>query len=302
MSYGLTLPLRKTIFQVFLAIVILLTSLLSLGRTTSEEGAILTLDFSIAETLFEILDTPVAMGGVNNYKSWVGENSIPQNLVSIGTIPQPNKELISTINVSTILLPPQYIYLENHLSKIAPVEKLLLYNDNPMRSWEKMVEFTKEIGIRVGREQEANLLISESEEHFSRLREAPNSIPSPLLIIQFLDETHVRVYGENSLPGTALDQLELDNAWDGPTNHWEFSIISISELFNYDVHLVIVDASHLPSRKASQDGIMASDLWNRLPSVQKNNTTLLDANFWVFGAIPSTIRFADSLANAINSN
>ncbi|WP_386082545.1 ABC transporter substrate-binding protein [Vreelandella sp. F11] len=302
MSYGLTLPLRKIIFLVFLAVVILLASLPALGRKNSEEGTVLTLDFAIAETLFEILDTPVAMGGVNNYKSWVGENSTPQNLVSIGTIPQPNKELISTINVSTILAPPQYIYLEDDLSRIAPVEQLSLYDNNPMRSWEKMVKFTKEIGVRVGREQEANFLISESEEHFSRLREISNSIPSPLLIIQFLDERHVRVYGENSLPGTVLDQLELDNAWDGPTNQWEFSIISISELFNYDVHLVIVDASHLPSRKAVQDGIMASGLWNRLPSVQKNNTTLLNANFWVFGAIPSTIRFADSLVNALDSN
>lgn len=301
MSYGLTLPLRKIIFLVFLAVVILLASLPALGRKTSEEGTVLTLDFAIAETLFEILDTPVAMGGVNNYKSWVGENSTPQNLVSIGTIPQPNKELISTINVSTILAPPQYIYLEDDLSRIAPVEQLSLYNNNPMRSWEKMVKFTKEIGVRVGREQEANFLISESEEHFSRLREVSNSIPSPLLIIQFLDERHVRVYGENSLPGTVLDQLELDNAWDGPTNQWEFSIISISELFNYDVHLVIVDASHLPSRKSVQDGIMASGLWNRLPSVQKSNTTLLNANFWVFGAIPSTIRFADSLVNALDS-
>ena len=301
MSYGLTLPLRKIIFLVFLAVVILLASLPALGRKTSEEGTVLTLDFAIAETLFEILDTPVAMGGVNNYKSWVGENSTPQNLVSIGTIPQPNKELISTINVSTILAPPQYIYLEDYLSRIAPVEQLSLYNNNPMRSWEKMVKFTKEIGVRVGREQEANFLISESEEYFSRLREVPNSIPSPLLIIQFLDERHVRVYGENSLPGTVLDQLELDNAWDGPTNQWGFSIISISELFNYDVHLVIVDASHLPSRKAVQDGIMASGLWNRLPSVQKSNTTLLNANFWVFGAIPSTIRFADSLVNALDS-
>jgi iron complex transport system substrate-binding protein len=83
MSYGLTLPLRKIIFLVFLAVVILLASLPALGRKTSEEGTVLTLDFAIAETLFEILDTPVAMGGVNNYKSWVGENSTPQNLVRI---------------------------------------------------------------------------------------------------------------------------------------------------------------------------------------------------------------------------
>lgn len=302
MPYRLDNILRKITLLFFIATILSTDSSFILANQVSEEDTVLTLDFAIAETLFEILDSPVAMGGVNNYKSWVGDNSTPQNLVSIGTIPQPNKELISTINVRTILAPPQYIYLENDLSRIAPVEQLSLYNDNPMRSWEKMVKFTKEIGIRVGREQEANFLISESEEHFSRLREASNSIPSPLLIIQFLDERHVRVYGENSLPGTVLDQLELDNAWDGPTNQWEFSIISISELFNYDVHLVIVDASHLPSRKAVQDGIMASGLWNRLPSVQKNNTTLLNANFWVFGAIPSTIRFADSLVNALDSN
>lgn len=302
MLYRLEVILRKTILLFFIGTITSTGSSFILAGQVSGEGTVLTLDFAIAETLFEILDSPVAMGGVNNYKSWTGEGSTPLSLVNIGTIPQPNKELISTINITTILSPPQYRHLEDSLAKIASVEQLSPYNDNPITNWEKMIAFTEDIGSYVDREREANLLILESEEHFRRLLSNSSSISSPLLIVQFLDERHVRIYGENSLPGTVLDQLGLDNAWDGPSNRWGVSTINISELFNYDTNLVIIDTSHLPSRKAVQESIMTSDLWNRLPSVQKNKTALIDANFWVFGAIPSAIRFADSLFYALEPN
>lgn len=91
-----------------------------------------------------------------------------------------------------------------------------------------MIAFTEDIGSYVDREREANLLILESEEHFRRLRSNSSSISSPLLIVQFLDERHVRIYGENSLPGTVLDQLGLDNAWDGPSNRWGFQLLILA--------------------------------------------------------------------------
>ncbi|MGP9654735.1 ABC transporter substrate-binding protein [Halomonas sp. AOP35-4E-18] len=299
MLYGVVEILRKIIFPFLVAMAIFIASFPILGQQISEESTVVSLDFAIAETLFEVLDSPVAMGGVDNFRSWSGGGSVSANLIDIGNLPYPNKELVSTLNVTAILIPLQFAYLEGSLSRIAPVKEFSPYSESSMTSWEKMLEFTKNIGIYVEREHEANLFISDAEEYFRDVRGAYSFVSSPLLIIQFIDESHVRVYGENSLPGTVIDQLGLHNAWNGSSNRWGVSTISISELFNYEAHLIIVDTSHLTGREAIQRGVMTSNIWSQLPSVQNDNFTLLNANFWVFGALPSALRFAESLVEAL---
>ncbi|WP_010627985.1 ABC transporter substrate-binding protein [Halomonas sp. KM-1] len=302
MFHGLVLALRKKSELLALAAAISFASSSALGQQASDEGYILALDFAIAETLFDIADLPIAMGSVDNYKSWTGKNSTPSNLVDIGANPNPNKELISSLNLFSILAPLQYSHLANDLSILAPVAQLSPYNPSSMNNWEGMTTFTKEIGSHINREQEADRFISEAENLMDGLQVSTSLFPETLLVMQLLDEKHVRVYGDNSLPGAVLDRLGLYNAWSGPSNRWGFATISISELFNHDVHFVIIDTSHLQSKRIIQENVMSSELWNLLPSVQKNNITMLNAEFWVFGAIPSATFFAESLVNAFIEN
>ncbi|MCO7245640.1 ABC transporter substrate-binding protein [Halomonas sp. Mc5H-6] len=269
------------------------------SQQVREAGTVATLDFAIAETLFEIQDLSVAMGSVSNYQSWTEYDSLPPNLVDIGSNPQPNKELLSTLDLDTILIPLQYAYLKDDLSDIAPVAPLSPYNTSPSSGWEKMLVFTEELGAHTEKTRAVNQLIADADDRMERLRDTAKTLPQPLLLVQFLDTRHVRVYGRNSLPGIVLEQLGLRNAWDGPSSRWGISTIGIGELFNMEAHFVVVDTSHLPSRRTTQEKVMASALWGQLPSVQAGNTTLLDADFWVFGAIPSAMRFADSLIDAL---
>ncbi|GEN29133.1 ABC transporter substrate-binding protein [Halovibrio variabilis] len=291
----------NTISWFALVIATILTSFPVWSQQVREAGTVATLDFAIAETLFAVQDLPVAMGGVSNYQSWTEDDSLPPNLVDIGSNPQPNKELLSTLNLNTILIPLQYAYLKDDLSSIAPVAQLSPYNTSPLSGWEKMIAFTKEIGTHTERKPEVHQLIANADDRMNHLRDTATTLPQPLLLMQFLDTRHVRVYGRNSLPGIILEQLGLRNAWDGPSSRWGISTIGIGELFNMEAHFVVVDTSHLPSRRTTQENVMASELWGQLPSVRAGNTTLLDADFWVFGAIPSAILFADSLINAFES-
>lgn len=289
----------NTISWLTLVIATFLTSLPVWSQQIREAGTVATLDFAIAETLFEFQDLPVAMGGIRNYQSWTEDDSLPPNLVDIGSNPQPNKELLSSLNLDTILIPLQYAYLKDDLSGIAPVAQLSPYNTSPLPGWEKMLAFTEEIGTHTERKREVNQLIADADDRMNRLRETAITLPQPLLLMQFLDTKHIRIYGRNSLPGVVLEQLGLRNAWEGPSSRWGISTIAIGELFNMEAHFVVVDTSHLPSRRTIQENVIASELWGQLPSVKAGNTTLLDANFWVFGALPSAIRFADSLVNAL---
>ncbi|MGM0913096.1 MAG: hypothetical protein ACQEXC_05115 [Pseudomonadota bacterium] len=40
------------------------------------------------------------------------------------------------------------------------------------------------------------------------------------LVVQFMDERHVRVFGEGGLYQAVMDRLGLENAWRGETNAW----------------------------------------------------------------------------------
>jgi iron complex transport system substrate-binding protein len=301
MLEGRSISPRNTISWFALVIATILTSFPVWSQQSKEAGTVATLDFAIAETLFAFQDLPVAMGSVSNYQSWTEDDSLPPNLVDIGSNPQPNKELLSTLNLDTILIPLQYAYLKDDLSGIAPVALLSPYNPSPLSGWEKMLSFTAEVGTHTERKREVNQLIADADAYMNRLHDTATTLPQPLLLVQFLDTRHVRIYGHNSLPGIVLEQLGLRNAWEGPTSRWGISTIGIGELFNMEAHFVVVDTSHLPSRHSIQKNVMASELWGQLPSVRAGNTTLLDADFWVFGAIPSTLRFASSLVEALET-
>lgn len=299
---GRSIPHPKNNLWLALIIAAFLTSSPAWGQHSRAEGTIATLDFAIAETLLELKDLPVAMGSVSNYQSWTEKNSLPPDLVDIGSNPQPNKELLSTLHLNTILIPLQYTHLQDNLSRIAPVEQLSPYNSSLLSGWEKMLAFTNKLGMHTDRKRSALQLIIESEGHMARLSENAANFPQPLLLMQFLDARHVRIYGRNSLPGIVIERLGLRNAWEGPSNRWGISTIGIGELFNIEAHFVIVDTSHLPGRRSVQEEVMASELWGQLPSVRSGRTTLLNADFWVFGAIPSAMRFADSLVNTIEND
>lgn len=279
--------------------VIMVTAFPTWGERSEEKGYIATLDFAIAETLLEMTEFPVAMGSVDNYKSWTEDDSLAGQLVDIGSNPQPNKELLSTLDLDTILIPLQYTHLKKDLASIAPMAALSPYNGRPLSGWKKMRVFTKKLGAHTERESEARRLIADAEERMIRLHETVASFRQPLLLVQFLDARHVRIYGRNSLPGIVLERLGLRNAWDGPSSRWGISIVGIGELFNIDAHFVIVDTSHLPSKSLTQAAVMGSELWGQLPSVRAGSVTLLDADFWVFGAIPSAMRFAESLVTVL---
>lgn len=84
MLYGVVEILRKIIFPFLVAMAIFIASFPILGQQISEESTVVSLDFAIAETLFEVLDSPVAMGGVDNFRSWTGGGSVSANLIDIG--------------------------------------------------------------------------------------------------------------------------------------------------------------------------------------------------------------------------
>ncbi|WGI25297.1 ABC transporter substrate-binding protein [Halomonas alkaliantarctica] len=258
-----------------------------------------TVDWTIAETLLAI-DAPVSsIAQQSDYHAWVGEPPIPDSVTDMGLRTQPNLELLAHVPPEQTLISPMFAGLTPRLEKIAPVTLFSLYSPGT-NTWQEIQTLTRQLGELTERQPQAEELIEETQALMTTLRESRSLSQSeiaPLLMVQFMDARHVRVFGENSLYNAVLEQLALPNAWDQPTNAWGFALVGIEALARYpEATLVIID----PLPAGVEEQLAKSGLWQQLPSVKHDNLVHLPPA-WSFGALPSAQRFAQKLTTALEA-
>ncbi|WP_416139804.1 iron-siderophore ABC transporter substrate-binding protein [Halomonas sp. HK25] len=257
------------------------------------QPAIATLDWTLAGTLVALGVTPAGVAQVDAYHAWVGTPRLPEVTADLGLRSQPNLELLASLAPDRILISPMFANLAPRLSRIAPVATLPLYSPG-RETWPQLRELTREVGRLVEREAAAERLIAETEARLAALRQRlPARVP-PLLVVQFMDERHVRVFGEGGLYQAVMVRLGLENAWHGETNAWGFSLVGLEQLAGLEAQLVVVE----PYPVGVQAALAGSGLWQRQPSVRQGALITLPP-VWSFGALPSAMRFADHLVAAL---
>ena len=273
---------------------LLLAALLSVGLSlplaAEPQPRFVTMDWTVAEVLLAIGVVPQGVGEIAGYRAWVGTPAMPESVQDIGLRTQPNLELLVQMSPDQILLTRMFRSLEPTLSRIAPTT--LIDNQAGETAWQAMVAQTEEIGRRAGRSAAASALVRDTEEHIERLRKELNYTGKPVLIVQFMDAVHARVFGSDSLYGSVLKRLDIENAWNGRTNSWGFALTSLRELAAIEARLVVVRPVPVGTR------LSESGLWQTLPSVRRNDVLWLPPS-WSFGALPSARRFADILVAAL---
>lgn len=265
------------------------------AQTQNAPPRVAAIDWTLVETLLSVGVVPVAAAQIKDYQTWVGEPSLPEQVVDIGLRAQPNRELAASLQLDLIMISPLFSAIEPTFSQIAPVETLTTYNpDNDF--WQNLVETTRRVGEMTNRSAKAEAVI---ELHRSRIEQMKEKIPAdtpPLLVVQFIDDRHVRAYGKGSLYDMVISRLGLQNAWKGETNMWGYTTVGIEELIT-DGYLIVVDPVPM-----NAEGIFDSNrLWQALPAVRNDRVLWLPA-VWSFGALPSAVRFADELYQAVTDH
>ena len=258
---------------------------------------IATVDWTIAETLLALGVTPLAVGDVSAYRAWVGEPLLPAEVVDIGLRAQPNRELLAELKPDRILISPLAAPLAPTLSRIAPVQSIALY-DPQTDLWQRLHEATLTIAALVNKTAEAERLLAGLDRDLAQIRAAlPADLP-PLLVVQFIDERHVRVFGRHSLFEAVMQRLGLRNAWQGETNAWGFSVASIEQFMALPAaRLVVVD----PIPVGVSERLQEPGLWQHLPLVQQAPVLHLPA-VWSFGGVLAARRFASLLNEALQQD
>ncbi|MBZ9558045.1 MULTISPECIES: iron-siderophore ABC transporter substrate-binding protein [unclassified Modicisalibacter] len=257
---------------------------------------LVTLDWTIAETLTALGMPPQGVAQTAAYRDWVAEPSLPDTVVDLGLRVQPNLELLADLDPDRILISPMFASLEPRLSHIAPVTTVSLYAGSDAL-WPDLLAATRKLARLGGRPEAAERLIATTEARIADLRERLPEGERPLLMVQFMDARHVRVFGEHSLYQAVAERLGLDNAWQGTTNAWGFSLVGLEALAGIDAQLVVVDPLPVGVEQALAD----NGLWQHLAAVREGRVLHLPP-VWSFGGLPSAERFAEQLVPALEAS
>lgn len=274
---------------------LLLVTGLVVPAHADETPDVATLDWTLAETLLALGVVPEGVAQIDAYHDWVSHPRIPDRVADLGLRTQPNLELLASLGLDHILISPMFASLEPRLSRIAPVTTIGIYGPDS-HPWQSMLDATHQVAAVINRPEAARQLIKETESHLANLRDRlPSDVP-PLLLVQFMDSRHVRVFGESGLYQAVLERLKLENAWPGPTNYWGFSLVGLEALANMDAQLIVIEPLPVGVRAELEN----SGLWHNLRVVRERPVIYLPP-VWSFGALPSAKRFADLLTDALQT-
>ena len=172
---------------------------------------LVSIDWTHTETLLALGVTPVAVAQIPDYNSWVKSPEIPQTVADVGLRTQPNLERLHELKPDKILLSPMFSTLETQLSKIAPVTTIGLYRSGDV-DWSALERVTRQLAEVSEKEPQAEALIEQANGEMDRLStKLPDNAP-PMLMVQFMDTNHVRVFGNNSLYKASVNKIGLEGA------------------------------------------------------------------------------------------
>ncbi|TMU27239.1 ABC transporter substrate-binding protein [Halomonas sp. ATBC28] len=294
---GFTIVLRRLFNSVVTIVVIAILTLPTKSPASSNSSAIAALDIRIVETLVAMDIVPTSL---TDPEAQYFSTTRLMGSTNLGIGFQPNLELLSQVSPQQILVSPNLAQISARLSGISSLTSLTPYDiEKRADSWRQLTSFTCELGKHIDDERSAERLIRETEQHLHALRDSIPDNQPPLLIIRLMDNRHARVFGNSSMFQSALEQLGLTNAWQGESNHWGFTTVSIDALIDIDARLVILESPYANSPVHEQFSVQGT--WQHMRSLQRGDEIYLPATFHHFGALPSALVFSEALVEALEA-
>jgi iron complex transport system substrate-binding protein len=266
------------------------------GFAAAEVGfRVASLDWALAETMIALGQKPVALVAANDWDRFVIEPPLPSGVVDLGLQQEINFELLASLKPDLILTSPFVEDAEPILEKIAKTLRLSIFEKGTTPLAQPLF-LTRTLGERLGCAQAASAYLATAEQQLQSYRRRVAALESlPILLVNFIDARHVRVYGGAGLYQNVLDRIGVTNAWAGETNYWGYMTVGIEKLATgRDLQLLAFEPIPADARRTLEQ----SPLWTKLPFVEAGHVSQLPTVF-MFGAMPSALRFARLLVEKL---
>lgn len=253
------------------------------------------IDWAMLETAVAIGHMPVAACELIRFRADAIAPEIPPEVTDLGLRGAPNFELLQLARPGLILSSPYYTRHEQRLSAIAPVLSLPFFTPGEpplpkaLAALIALADATGDLAAGEAARTDAEAALDQLS-----LTLRPHA-GRPCAIINIGDARHMRVFGQDSLFGSTLTRLGLTNAWTEGTRFSFLAPVPLERLAGLtDARIIIVGAIPPEAKR----GLDRSILWRALPPVAANRVHHLP-EMNAFGAVPAALRFAGSLAQAL---
>ncbi|MCK8079316.1 iron-siderophore ABC transporter substrate-binding protein [Vibrio sp. 1CM24A] len=254
------------------------------------------LNWDIAEQVIELGVTPVAVPDIAGYTDWVVQPAIPEGVADIGTRTEPNFSALKKLSPDVILIASPQKDLQERLSEIAPVLYYQTYSDQHSNAAVAIENF-KKIGQVLGKEEQANQKLAAMDERIAALKaELDKAYPGDkpkVTSFRFASTNSVYIYGDNSIPQYALEQLGFDNAMDLPASQWGISQKRMTELKKVKKGIALYFEPF-----PYQDKLDRSPVWKSMPFVRNGQFSPVSAS-WSYGGAMSILYNAEAMAQSL---
>lgn len=254
------------------------------------------LNWDIAEQVIELGVTPIAVPDISGYNDWVVQPAIPEGVTDIGTRTEPNFSALKKLNPDVILIASPQKDLQERLSDIAPVLYYQTYSEQHNNA-SAAIENFKMISQVIGKEKEADKKLTEMKIRIAELKlKLDKAYPSDkpkVTSFRFASTTSVYLYGDNSIPQYALEQLGFENAMVLPTSQWGISQKRMTDLkaINNGIALYFEPFPY-------QEKLNRSPVWNSMPFVKNHQVGTVAAS-WSYGGAMSIMYNAEAMAESL---
>lgn len=261
----------------------------------SEQGPRLAvLDWAWAETVLALGVAPYAVAEAPLYNERVVSPALAASTVDLGLRSWPNMELLKSLHPGLIITQAGYGVPANRLETIAPTMALPLFTaeKTPLALAESGMTALAE---RLNRVAEGKAYLARFDATLAAMRKTLEGDDGrPVLIVKFAGDRLVDIYGKGSLFDDVLQRLDLENAWQEAGNRWGFSTAGLDAIARHrEARLVIIEPGPPPD-------LAQSRLWNTLAPVRAGRVFSI-APTWVFGGLPSAMRFGCILTEALTT-
>lgn len=262
---------------------------------------VIVLDWGLTELTLALGVLPVGMANTAGFRRNFTACPVPDSVVDLGLMFQPNMELMLALKPDLIVITPAHASMRGALERIAPTVTLGMFRASPT-PYTAACEETMHLARLFECEAQGEAAVMQSQRAIAAARAKLDALPAtsqartaPVYLTRFIDESHLRVFGTHSLFGELLAQLGLRNAWGAADGAAASAMISFDAL-DADPRATLVYVKPLPGMTATM--MQTSRVWQAMPFTGAGRMTGM-AEVPPEGGILSAAWFAHALVDAL---
>ncbi|GAA0357267.1 ABC transporter substrate-binding protein [Bacillus horti] len=282
-----------------------------LGETTLDQPAqkIVALEWTYAENLLALGVKPTGVSDIEGYNTWVPGDTIPDDVVDVGTRQEPNLEVIGQLQPDLIIAAKsRHEGIKDQLELIAPTIFFDSYPaDEEFDQYQEMVETFEKIAVAVDKEDQAKQVLQDLEQVYADAKEQlseANLSTDEFVITQAFSAAQtptLRLFTPNSMVSVILEKIGLSNAYESEAfeiyGFTQTGIEALPALEDSNFIYIVQEDDNIFENQLSGNAV-----WTNLAFVQEDRLYALPGDTWTFGGPSSAKTLVEQVVQTMVNN